>query len=102
MPIGKDISDRIAQDHDRIVVDGWSEIKELVDDHPEYLYFESTDGVQYFYPVEGSIERQYLRKRICEAIGISTDYADWREYPFEEKRLNTAEKLIDSEPTSTT
>lgn len=93
VPVDVDISETLAQDFQQIVLDDWTEIRDFAQNHPEYLYFETDDRRKYFYPVNQNIERQYLRKRICEAVGMSDKYANWREYPFEEKMDRTAQKL---------
>lgn len=89
LPADIDLSDRIAQDFRQIEVTTWSEIGELADSHPEYLYFESADGDLFFYPVDKRIESHYLRKRACEALELSSSYANWRDYPFEDNMQRT-------------
>lgn len=95
VPVDVDISDVIAEDFQRIKIDDWREVATLSREHPEYLYFESENEEQYFYVAEGSVEDQYLRKRVCESLDLPTEYADWRRNPFYdtmEKTVETVEK----------
>lgn len=92
VPGDLDLQDQIDIS-DPIEVDEWKELPDLASENPEYLYVEPASGQGYFFPVSEQIPRQFLRRRACEALGVDTAYADWREYPFRDKMAHTADKL---------
>lgn len=95
LPVKKDFSDRLDREFKKIEVDEMSEIKELAEEHPHYFYLETFNGAKNFYIVEKNVERQYLRKRACEALGLPTSHANWRENPFKDRMEATVDRLKD-------
>jgi len=93
LPVAQSLAERLAQDFDPIEMTDWREIERLRAKHPHYLYYESPQGEMYFYPVDENVERQYLRKRACEAAEIPVERADWREYPMRENLQRTSSSL---------
>lgn len=93
LPVAADFSDRVTADFDHVAVDDWSEIAALAERNPHYLYVETDDGSKQFYPVQERIEAQYLRKRVCEELGLPTRYGDWSEHQFPERMADTIERL---------
>lgn len=93
LPIEEDFADRVSADFDHEILDSWTDLPEYYRANPHYLYLETDDGRKNVYAVEESIERQYLRKLACEALGISRELADWRAHPERETMAATAETL---------
>lgn len=81
LPIPENFTDRLASEFERVSVDEWTDIVDLSEEYSHYLYLETDDGEKSFFVVEDSIERQYLRKRACEALGHDTELANWVENP---------------------
>lgn len=98
VPIRKDFTDRITRDFDRIPVEEWPEVVDHYEDSPHYLYLETDDGQKSFFVAEDNIERQYLRKRACEALGLDVELANWADNPYWDRIYDTVADLRDAIP----
>lgn len=96
VPVPKNYTERIEEDFERIPVDEWSEIGDLYDEYPHYLYLETDDGEKSFFVADENIERQYLRKRACEALDLDTELANWADNPRYDKIYETVADLRDA------
>ena len=102
VPMAENFTDRIEQDFDRVPVDEWPEIADHYEDNPHYLYLETDDGEKSFFIAEENIERQYLRKRACEALGFDEEEANWADNPYWDRIYDTVADLRDAIPESDT
>lgn len=93
LPAPPEVLDLVAADFDPVPVATVADLPALRERHPHYLFAASHDGRSLFFPVEEDIERQYLRKRACEALGLPVGHADWQAHPFRERMAATAERL---------
>lgn len=96
LPVEKDFTARIAEDWERRPLDDITDLRDEVGGETEYLYLQTDDGTQSMFTVDGDLERQYLRKRACEAMGLPEKYANWQKHPFHSKMENTVEQLAQS------
>ena len=88
-----DISETIRNDVSKpIILESEYEIPKLYEEYDQYLYFENTRGVKYFFPVTGPIPSHYLRTLIANAIG-QPERADWEKY-FSRDAINNFKKEI--------
>ncbi|MFB6265583.1 MAG: hypothetical protein ABEI07_00690 [Candidatus Nanohaloarchaea archaeon] len=93
LPVPQDFTGRVEEDFERIPVDDIREVSGLREEHPHYFYLETFNGRKSFFAVDRNVERQYMKKRACEAMGISEEKADYVNHPFREKMRKTAQKL---------
>ena len=94
LPLPDEFVDAVAEDFEAIEIDDISNLSDIRDSHPHYLYVE-TSSKNVLFPVEEHIERQYLRKKACETLDIPTEYADWQTYPFRNRMTKTTGELND-------
>ena len=93
LPFTNDISSRIASDiSEPIIIKNEYEILKLYEEYDQYLYFENTQGIKYFFPVNGDIPSHYLRTVIAKSIG-RPERADWEHY-FSRDAINNFKKAI--------
>lgn len=95
LPVPTDFTDRIAADFERREIGQWTDVVEQSDRDPHYLYLETDDGRKSFFAADASIERQYLRKRACEALSVDPELADWSENPLYDQVYETFADLRD-------
>jgi diadenosine tetraphosphate (Ap4A) HIT family hydrolase len=93
LPLPTDFSKTVERDFEGRSVDSITELANHRERNPHYLYVETADGRKRFFDVDSDIERQYLRKRACKSLGLPTEYADWKRYPFREKMERTTDEL---------
>ncbi len=93
LPIPEDFTSAVEEEHKRIGIEDITEVAQLRRKYPHYFYLETFNGRKSFFIVEESVERQYMKKRACEALGIPVEHADYTEYPFHRKMTDTAESL---------
>lgn len=95
LPVAADFTDEIANEFDGRRVTDVRQIADMQSESPHYLFVEPDDGDAKFFSVTGSIERQYLRKRACDAIGLDESEADWKKNPYWDRMAETAGELGD-------
>lgn len=84
--------DLVEEDFKSYQIDGIAELSKYREQHHHYLYVD--DGTEKrFFPVDEDIERQYLRKKACESLGLPQEWSDWSTYPFRERMQVTAEDI---------
>lgn len=94
LPVANDFTDEIAADHGsprRIKT--ISELEDLQRTAPHYLYVEPANGTGVFFNISDQLERQYLRKKACEAIDLPTEEANWKENPNREAMKRTVSSV---------
>jgi diadenosine tetraphosphate (Ap4A) HIT family hydrolase len=96
LPVPENFHSVIEQDFTSKRVDDITEISEYQEKSPHYMYLETFDGEKRFFEVSGKLERQYLRKKACEALGIETKQADWKQNPHWDRMEQTADELEDA------
>lgn len=80
LPVNISITDSLNQRFKGVLLNSYADIRSLATEFGDYLYFETTFGDKYFYPVKNDlIEGNLLRTLICNTLGI-TNRADWRTY----------------------
>lgn len=93
LPFTNDISGQIASDiSEPIIIKDEYEIPKLYEEYDQYLYFEDTQGIKYFFPVTGDIPSHYLRTMIATSIE-KPERADWEHY-FSRDAINNFKKAI--------
>lgn len=93
LPIPSDITSLVREDFEPIFMEDLTELKQLKSENPHYLFIEDAEGRKKFFPVEDTVESQYLRKKACESVGKDRKFANWREHEFRDKMQRTAGKL---------
>lgn len=94
LPIPSDFTDRVAEDFSAHPIDSIYELPTLRDDiSVRYLYVEPAPGRGRYFNIDSQIERQYLRKRACEALNLPPGAADWKTHPFKNRMRRTVETL---------
>lgn len=87
--------DLVEQDFKSYQIDSVSELSKYREKHPHYLYVDE-GAEKRFFAVDDDIERQYLRKKACNSLGLPQEWSDWSAYPFKKRMQVTADKI---EPT---
>lgn len=93
LPLPPDFGSAVEHDFDGHSVNGITDIAQHRERSPHYLYIETADGRKRFFDVDTDIERQYLRKRACESLGLPRQYANWKRHPFRQKMEQTTREL---------
>lgn len=102
LPLPPDFDVAIERDFEGHAVDEITDLARHRERNPHYLYVETADGSKRFFEVDTDLERQYLRKRACESLGLPRECANWKRYPFYEKMAETADELQSYFPEQTT
>lgn len=93
LPFTHDISEAISKDVSKpIILENEYEIPKLYEEYDQYLYFEDTQGIKYFFPVTKPIPSHYLRTLMANAIG-QPERADWEKY-FSRDAINNFKRMI--------
>jgi hypothetical protein len=93
LPLAQDISGTITHDISKpIILKDEYELPKLYEEYDQYLYFEDTKGVKYFFPVTGDIPSHYLRTVIATSIE-KPERADWECY-FNRSAINDFKRAI--------
>ncbi|MFJ5882311.1 hypothetical protein [Kitasatospora cineracea] len=79
VPADLDVTGELRSRFKHVPVDDYRDMPRLYESYGDYLYFETSDGVMTYFPVDTEIERHLMRTLISAAIG-SPERADWRVY----------------------
>jgi diadenosine tetraphosphate (Ap4A) HIT family hydrolase len=79
LPIHHDISDKLAEQFQRVNMASYADIDNYFNKFGEYLFFENNAQEAFFYPVVNAIQPHLLRTLIAHALA-APERADWEHF----------------------